>query len=179
MRNTVELLVGMCLVLVALSAAVAVEPEDIPELARNAMQYRTGQWESIGYIDGVEQAKPGKETTKWTPGQYAISVVGYFYEEGKEVHATGLIGWDPEVKQLVEHWYASDGSKSTFSYTLDADKKAGIGTFQWVYADGRKYEGKSVVQIITDDEWEWNASYVENGKEHTWRSINRRVKNGR
>ena len=33
-----------------------------------------------------------------------------------------------------------------------------------------------MVQIKTDDEWEWNASYTEDGKERTWRTVNRRVK---
>jgi hypothetical protein len=154
----------------------AAEPTNIPDLALKAMLYRVGTWESTGYTDGVEQAKPGKETTRWTPGEYAIVCVGHFDDEGKEVHATGLIGWDPERQQLVEHWYASDGSKAAFYYSLDGEKRAGIGTFKWIYADGRVVEGKSVVQIKTDDEWEWNASYTQDGKERTWRTVNRRVK---
>jgi hypothetical protein len=65
---------------------------------------------------------------------------------------------------------------ASFSYKLDAAKQAGTGTFKWIYSDGTTYEGESVVQVIGDDEWEWNASYVEDGKKHTWRTISRRVR---
>ena len=44
-----------------ISQSTAAEPTDIPELALKAMQYRVGKWESTGFIDGVKQAKPGKE----------------------------------------------------------------------------------------------------------------------
>lgn len=154
----------------------AAEPTNIPELALKAMEYRVGKWESDGYIDGVKQAKPGHETTKWTPGHYAIVCVQDFEEGGKVMHGTGLIGWDAERRQLVEHWYTADGSTAAYYYTLDANKRAGVGTFKWVYPDGRFVEGKSVVQMKTDDEWEWNASYMEAGKERTWQTVNRRVK---
>ena len=176
MRNAVISLAGVCLVLLTSSRSVAAEPTNIPELALQAMQYRVGQWESTGFIDGVKQDELGRETTEWTPGRYAICCVGHFYEDGKEVHSTGLIGWDPERQQLVEEWYASDGSKAAFFYSLDAEKQSGIGTFKWVYGDGRKLEGKSVIQVNSKEEWEWNASYEADGKKQSWRTINRRVK---
>ncbi len=176
MRFAAKMLVVSCVLLVASSWVVAAEPADIPELALKAMEFRVGSWESTGFIDGVKQTKLGKETTKWTPGRYAICCVGQFDEEGKEVHATGVIGWDAERKQLVEEWYSSDGGKATFCYTLDAEKQAGIGTFKWVYADGRIYKGESFILVKTNDEWVWEASYKVDGKTHTWRTVNRRVK---
>jgi hypothetical protein len=176
MRNTVMSSVGLCIVFAVSSRSLAAEPTNIPELALRAMQYRVGQWESTGFIDGVQQDKLGGETTEWTPGRYAIRSVGHHEEDGREVHGTGVIGWDAERQQLVEEWYTSDGSKATFCYTLDEQKQAGIGTFKWVYGDGRKYEGESVIQVKSNDEWEWKASFIEDGKTHSWRTINRRVK---
>ena len=168
----------VCLVVasVAWSWSAAAKPADIPEEAYQAMQYRVGKWESVGFVDGVKQSKPGKETTEWVSGQYAIRIVGTFEDEGKDIHASGLIGWDPEAKQLIEHWYASDGSYATFRYTIDLQKQNGTGTCRWVYSDGRKYEGESVVQVKSPDEWEWNANVMLDGKKRTWRTINRRVK---
>ena len=105
MRVAAKSLIGFCLVLVASSWLLAAEPTDIPELALKAMEYRIGKWESTAIMDGVKQPKLSTEVTEWTPGRYATRTVGSFEEEGKEIHATGLIGWDPERKQLVEHWY--------------------------------------------------------------------------
>lgn len=147
----------------------------VPEAALNELKYRVGKWESVGYTDGKKQEDLGVETTEWADGQYATRVKGSWVEGGARFYASGLIGWDADKKQLVEQWYVSDGGRATFRYNLD-QKDVWDGSFTWVYGDGRKYEGKSVVEKKSNDEWEWNASYAADGKEHTWRTVNRRVK---
>ena len=163
-------------VLLAASTVLAGEPSGVPKDAMGEMKYRVGKWESIGFTDGVEQSKPGSEVTKWVPGKYCIQSTTGFVENGIDITATGITGWDGDKKQLVEHWYSSDGGYASFRYFLGQKKDSWVGTFVWVYADGRKIEGESVVEKKSKDEWEWNASYMDDGKKHTWRTINKRVK---
>jgi hypothetical protein len=61
-------------VLLVASTALAAEPASVPKEAVAEMKYRVGKWESTGFIDGVQQAKPGSETTKWCPGKYSIRI---------------------------------------------------------------------------------------------------------
>jgi hypothetical protein len=163
-------------VLLAASTALNAGATGLPKDAETEMEFRVGKWESIGFIDGVEQSKPGSEVTRWVPGKYCIQITGSFVEDGTEITASGLVGWDADKKQLVEHWYSSDGGYSSFRYFLGKRKDSWVGTFTWVYPDGRKLEGESVVQKKGKNKWDWKASYLEDGKKHTWRTINRRVK---
>ena len=122
------------------------------------MRYRVGQWKSTGWIDGVEQPNPGHEVTVWDAQKCCIKSTNSFDENGVTIHGTGLIGWDAETKQLVEHWYGSDGSVATFWYFLEKQKDAWVGTCKMVYADGRVLEGESIVEKKGADEWEWTAT---------------------
>jgi hypothetical protein len=141
------------------------------------MEYRVGKWESTLSVNGEEQELKGHEVTRWTPGgKYAIRVNGSFPEDGVKVHTSGLVGWDAEKKQLVEHWYLSDGNYATFCYFLDKKKDAWVGTFKLVYADGKVLAGESIVEKRGKDEWECNASCLDQGKKLTWRNVFRRVK---
>jgi hypothetical protein len=150
----------------------------IPAEALAAMKYRVGRWKSTGWIDDVEQPQAGDEVTVWDEQKCCIKVTNSFVENGVTIHSTGLIGWDPATKQLVEHWYASDGSVATFWYFLDKQKDAWVGTCKWIYADGRVLEGDSVVVKKGADEWEWKAtcSVAGSDKKTVWKSANRRVK---
>jgi hypothetical protein len=156
--------------------AGATESLGIPQLARDAMAYRVGNWESVGFVDGVEQTDVGHEATKWGPGKYCITITNTFVFNGVDIHATGIVGWDPQRKQLVEHWYSSDGTYATFCYSLDKKKNAWVGTFKRAFADGTIHEGESIVETKGKDEWEWHSSYAVDGKAHTIRTKNRRVK---
>lgn len=154
----------------------ATEPKDIPKEAMDAMKYRVGAWQAVVFLDGVKQPKPASEITKWAPGDYCIQHTVSLVSEGADINASGTTGWNANTKQLVEHWYASDGSYATFRYFLGKKKDAWVGTCSWVYSDGRKRDGDSVIVKNSQNEWEWTATYSEQGKTHTTRTINRRVK---
>jgi hypothetical protein len=175
MRLCFALITGLHAVLLA-GLTCSAESPGIPQLARQAMAYRVGNWESVAFVDGVEQSDVGRETTKWGPEKYCITITDTFVFNGVDIHATGLVGWDPQRKQLVEHWYSSDGAYATFCYSLDKKKDAWVGTFKRAFADGTIHEGESVVEIKGEDEWEWHSSYPVDGKTHTISTKNRRVK---
>ena len=163
--------------LIALCGQVfAADPPSVPQKALDAMAYQVGEWTSIEFIDGREQPDSGHEVSQWEPGNHCLGIRVSFVEDGVRVYGSGLVGWEPTSGQLVEHWYASDGSYVTFRYSIDKQPDIWPGTFVWTYADGRKIEGESVVRIKSDHEWEGNMSFESEGQTHTWRSINRRVK---
>ena len=69
-----------------------------------------------------------------------------------------------------------ESSYATFRYSLDKKKDSWVGTAKWVFSDGKVREGQSVVEKMSQDKWEWRASFTSNGETHTYRAINRRVK---
>ena len=177
MRAAIVLLVGLPVFSMPPVLTFAAEPTGIPKQALEEMEYRVGKWESTLSSDGEEQESKGHEVTQWAPGKkYGIRIRSSFWQDGIKVHASGLVGWDPEKKQLVEHWYLSDGSYATFCYFLDKKKDAWVGTFKWVHADGEVLAGESIVEKKDRDEWVCNASSLDQGKKLTWKTINRRVK---
>ncbi len=163
------------LVLYLSTSWAASDATAIAKEAADELQYRVGKWQSDAFIDGVEQAQPGSETTVWAPGKYCIQHAASSMEDGVEIHATGITGWDADKKQLVEYWYDSDGGWGTFRYCLGQKKDCWIGTFVLVDRDDRKFEGDSIVEKKSQNEWQWNASYIQDGKKHAWRTVNRRV----
>ena len=161
--------------LLLLAASTLVGQADVPQAALDAMEYRVGKWKSTGYIDGETEGQPGHETTEWIPGRHAIRVTGMHFEQGVKKLAGGIIGWDAEKEQLVEHWYVSDGSYATFCYYLGKEKDAWIGTFRWVNADGSVVKGPSRVDRKSHNEWEWNATFKDNGEQRRWRAVSHRL----
>jgi hypothetical protein len=176
MRLTLLLVISSAILIALPTQAHAADSTSVPQKALDEMAYRVGQWTSVGFTDGEEQSGPGHEVTKWEPGKYCIRIRAHFFENDIKIHASAVVGWDAESKQLAEHWYTSDGSYMTFRYSLDKKKDSWVGTFAWTSAEGKTVEGPSVVEKKTQDEWVWNASYEIEGEKHSWRSINRRVK---
>jgi hypothetical protein len=150
---------------------IVVPPEAVAE-----MQYRVGQWTSVGFIDDDKQEGPAFEIARWVPGEYCVQIESSWVNDGVKVQATAVVGWDAEAKQLVEHWYISDGAYATFRYVADEEKKGWVGTFKWIFGDGKSCEGESVVVKKSQDEWEWTARFEEDGKQRKWGTVNHRVK---
>ena len=148
----------------------------VPKAAIREMQYRVGKWESDMYTDGRKGETRSLEVTRWDPEKHSIRASGYWTEEGVKYHGSALIGWNPEKKQLVEHWFISDGGYATFCYDISKEPNTWVGSFEWVYGDGRRYEGKSVFQKTSRHRWVWTATFFADEEEHTWRSVNERVK---
>jgi len=163
------------LVAVGLVSPVVAGGTDVPRKALEELAYRVGKWKGEGFVNGVKQPTPGYETTKWCPGKRSIRITGFFEEDGVKIKTSGIVGWNAEKQQLVEHWYTSNGGYATFCYSLDKEENAWVGTFKWVYADGKIHAGTSRVDRKGDNLWEWNAWCMDNGKKLTWQSINKRV----
>ncbi|MBN1851873.1 MAG: hypothetical protein JW829_04085 [Pirellulales bacterium] len=153
-----------------------VSVSSIPQKALKEMEYRVGKWQSTEFIDGEKQSTPGFEVTEWTPGKHSINVRSSWVENNIPLQGSAIVGWDSEKKQLVEHWFVSDGANISFCYDIHKEKNTWIGTFKYVDSQGRIFEGSSVVKIKNNNEWTWDASWIENGATKTRRSENRRAK---
>lgn len=161
----------------SLAVAVAAEPNPIPQEALQEMEYRVGEWESQTFIDGVEQPGTGHELAKWAGGgKYCVNVTATDIEHGEARGAAAVVGWDPDKKQLVERWHVSDGLFLSYQYRIDKEMNCWIGTFSYADTKGQKYEGQSLVTKKGQDEWVWEASWSEDGKQRTRGTVNRRVK---
>ncbi len=156
--------------------SVAAETAGIPEKAIAAMEYRVGEWKGNGFTDGVKNPEPSTEVTTWEPGKYSIRIRSKFSLDGKDMHTSALVGWDAKKRQLVEHWFWSDGSYASFRYDLGDEENVLVGSFTVIRSDGEKSEGPSRIVVKDNDEWTWSASGPMDGQERTFKSVNRRVK---
>jgi hypothetical protein len=176
MKTLIRLLTGLLLFPALLVVAADVDTKKIPKGVVDEMEYRVGEWESKTLIDGVEQPGTGHEVTRWaSDGKYCIIVTQTGVENGVARAGTCIAGWDPATNQLVERWHVSDGLYLSYHYTIDKAKNAWVGTVTYADAEGKKFEGKSIVQKKGRDEWTWEGSWVEDGKKRTRSAINRRV----
>jgi hypothetical protein len=177
MTRFVSLSIGLFILFAVPLLAADVDTKKIPKEVVDEMEYRVGEWDSKTLIDGVEQPGNCHEVTKWASGgKYCIIVAQTDVENGVARAGTCVAGWDPATNQLVERWQVSDGLFLSYHYNIDKAKNSWEGTFTCVEPDGKNTEGKSVVQKKSHDEWVWVGSWMENGKERTRSSINRRVK---
>lgn len=177
MTRFVSLSAGLFVLSAGLLIAADVDTKKIPKDVVDEMEYRVGEWEIKTFIDGVEQPGTGHEVTKWAPGgKYCIIVTQTGLENGVAREGICIAGWDPATNKLVERWHVSDGLHLSYYYTIDKAKNAWVGTVTYADAQGKKFEGKSVVQKKSHDEWTWEGSWMEDGKKRTRSATNRRVK---
>ena len=120
MRMIAQMSIVSLLLSVASATAAEVSMKNIPQEAVDEMAFRVGEWEFRPFIDGVELPDSGHEVTTWSPtGKYCIIMTQTAVESGASRAGTGIAGWDPAKKQLVERWQSSDGMYLSFHYTID------------------------------------------------------------
>ena len=176
MRLIAQMSIVSLLLSVASATAAEVSMKNIPQEAVDEMAFRVGEWEFRPFIDGVELPDSGHEVTTWSPtGKYCIIMTQTAVESGAPRAGTGIAGWDPAKKQLVERWQSSDGMYLSFHYTIDRRRNVSTGNFTCTYSDGKQVGGKCSIQKSGNDQWRWDASWVEDGKERTRSGISRRV----
>jgi hypothetical protein len=162
-----------------LSITVAVVPAAdspaIPSKAIAALEFFVGSWEGSGSETG-EKIEGDRDVRSWAPGRHCITMKAASIEGGKRVQYSGLCGWDGKGKQLVEHWFTSEGLYVAIRYPL-ARMTDDIwdGTVTVTYAKGNAYDGTCRLQK-TDEGFNWRCIWEEDGKEMVRESVARRVK---
>ncbi|MGI6414813.1 MAG: hypothetical protein ACOX1P_04025 [Thermoguttaceae bacterium] len=174
-RSVARRLKGKQSAVEAVKAADA-KPENIPEKAMAAMKYFAGVWkgEGEGGSDGVEVT--GHDRRYWVPGAHALRIEWSGAHDGIPSQFSGLAGWDPKTKALVEHWFGSRGQVNNNSYPVDRMKgNVWQGTFSFVMPDGQYVEGKSTF-TANPEEGIWVGRSTQDGKETVYKSVARKVK---
>ena len=175
MRLLTTALVLAVVLSVITAVASAAEGPAIPKKALDAMEFFVGKWEGQGTEDG-KKLEGELDERKWAPGKHCITMNSKAVEGGVPLRYFGVTGWDAKGKQLVEHWYGSNGMYVIIRYPL-AKMKEDIwkGNARVTYGDGTTY--KATCQLNkTNAGYRWRSTWEEEGKQMVRESIARRVK---
>ena len=156
------------------SAVTAQQQDEVPQPALDALQFFVGGWESE---DSENDRVLGKseDVRRWAKGNYCITMVGRGTERGKTIRYSGISGWDARGKQIVEHWYSSDGMYIAIRYPLrDMKDQEWSGTLKVVAGDGTENDGTCELKK-TNNGFIFTARATVDGKETVRRSVARRV----
>ena len=133
-----------------------------------------GEWKTEMTVNGV---KTGSATHKrtWDPGRYCLRMSWESEENGVPVNALGISGWNPETKEVVEHWYDSLGRYGSVQYPLEKmTKDAWEGTARRVLPDGKINEGTCRLEK-GDGRWVFSISGQEDGQAMTVKNFTLKV----
>lgn len=136
----------------ALSAtALLAQESGVPTPIREAMSGLVGTWQVAGEVDGTSWS--GKYTCQWNAGKNCLIL----NMEYLGLHSTGISGWNPSTRELVETWYRSDGVSVEHRFS-QFEGGRWTGTVALVDADGNRSEG--TVQLT----WVDDATFTFQGK---------------
>ena len=74
----------------------------LPPEARAYLAFLEGKWQFTN-----RQGQDGTGNIEWAPGKQCMIA----NTEAGGIKSTGLIGWDPQEKVIVETWHKSDGTR--------------------------------------------------------------------
>ena len=122
----------------------------VPKKALQEMAFLIGQWESEGTM-GDKKIK-GTYEAQWAPGRHCLVLKASWDLGDSELEASGVSGWDPEKKQLVETWFGSGpkGGTLTIWYSIDKEPSAWIGTTLEKFHDGPAVSGTTRLEKMKD-----------------------------
>ena len=175
MRTATFHIATLCALSVLASSAPAGESATIPKEALDALEFFVGNWEDEISVNG-EKFGTGADKRRWAPGKHCLVMTSSGEENGAPVAGSGMSGWDAKGKQLVEHWYGSQGLYAAVRYPLSGMKN-GLwkGTFTVVFGDGKAFDGECELKK-TENGFVWTARWEQEGKEFVRKSIARRVR---
>jgi hypothetical protein len=175
MRTGAVHVVVLSTLLTIASTATAGEPAEISAEALKALKFFVGNWEGETFENG-EKIGTDADKRRWAPGKHCLIMTSSGEESGAQVSSSGLSGWDAKGKQLVEHWYGSQGLYAAVRYPLrDMKDDLWKGTFTVIFGDGQAFDGDCELKK-TEEGFVWTARWEQDGKENVRKSIARRVK---
>lgn len=152
-----------------------VGPPKVPAKAIKAMGYFVGSWEGEDITDG-RKLGDNHDQRRWMPGKHCLWINWSGTHDGVASQFSGICGWDPKAKAIVDHWYGSQGDLVMVSYPLDKMKEnVWEGTFKYVTGDGKSNEGTCQF-TTTPERGVWIARSTQDGKGLVFESIAHRVK---
>jgi hypothetical protein len=134
-----SMLVIAAMLMATSTVTMAQDEVQVPKEALQEMAFLVGEWKVKGTFNGEEMS--GTYSAKWAPGKHCLILTSSW-----SAHASGIGGWSPDRKQYVEYWYAANGNKRTFRYSLDKEKGVWDGTWTEINSEGKKGSGKISLQ---------------------------------
>jgi len=175
MRIAAIPIAALCALPIVTPNATAGESAPIPKEALRALRFFVGTWESETFENG-EKIGRDADKRRWAPGKHCLIMTSSGEEGGAKTATTGLSGWDAKGKQLVEHWYTSQGLYAAIRYPLAGMKKdVWEGSLTVIFGDGKAFDGECELKK-TEDGFVWTARWEQDGKESIRKSVARRVK---
>ena len=112
---------------------------------------------------------------RWAPGGHCLIITWSGKQTGADVHASGICGWNPATKEIVETWHLSDGNWNEVRYPL-AGMQDGIwkGTTSWTESDGRKLAGTCQLQQNKED-FVWTCEWTDKGQQQSIKLNTRKI----
>ena len=83
--------------------SVAQSTPQVPKKILDEMQFLVGEWETEGTYQGADFR--GTYAATSAPGKHCLIM----NSKSSAMTATGVNGWDPTTKDIVETWYRTDG----------------------------------------------------------------------
>ena len=143
---------SLVLPLIAISIGIAQEPTPMPKEYHNQLIRYVGVWETEVAVDGT--TLKGTFSGKMAPGGECLvyhSTSPGVITKDKIIQGTGIIGWDPVKKQLMEVYFNSLGETNTTMWTFKNGRLT--GTRNGVIL-GQQSESK-VENVWVRDAQEW------------------------
>lgn len=146
----------------------------IPQQVQDELGFMVGQWKSVVTVNGQE-LPVASHTRRWAPGRHGLVFTWQGEEDGKPVWASGLSGWNPHTKEVVEHWYDSLGRYGSVRYPLDKmTATLWEGTTDRFYPDGTT--GKGTCRLEKGDgRWVFTVTGEEGGEPVTVKEVSEKV----
>ena len=137
----------------------AEETSSIPDTVLNELEFMVGRWETEMMENG-EKVGSATHERKWSVDKHCLVFTWSMELHGEKVEATGISGWNPKGKAVVEHWYGSDGAYLSIRWPIGKMKMdAWEGIHRFVKPDGKESKSpcrleKGDAQWIFTTEWE-------------------------
>jgi hypothetical protein len=138
------MLTSFTLALVATLAPMQAPEIRVPDEIQKEMAFLEGNWKGTTTTDGEKE--PVTYSAKWNPGRDSLLLT----YSTPSLKGTGLGGWDPTAKEIVEVWHSPTAGRLTLRYTVKSDT-VWEGTSRAQDPDGEVTEG-TIRRVKTSDD---------------------------
>ena len=117
MRIATAFLGGLVLVVVVRPANCQ-EAVSIPKDVLKNFSYFVGDWKSESQVGDLKSE--GTWSGRWGKGKNCLIRESSYSENGEMMFGSGVIGWDPAKKRIVEHVFWTKNQSYTILWTLNS-----------------------------------------------------------
>ena len=141
--------------LVIASVASQASAQQMPEHVQTALGKLVGKWTMETVVDGKKTQS--KIVVEWAVNDTVLMFKwqGTDFITGKQEASTGILGWNPIKKLVVEYEIGSGGYTSQATHHISKDGKWVSPIRGSTFLDGKAvfYEEQRTFRFVSKDEW--------------------------